>query len=130
LPGSGGACEIAIHAKRIFIIMRLMKRAFVERVDFITSRGHLGGGPSRRAARGIPGRGPELVVTDKAILNFDTDTGEMVLTSIHPGVTVEAVQSEVSWPLRVADPLSVTEPPSAEELRLIRQELDSEGTYT
>jgi glutaconate CoA-transferase subunit B len=130
LPGSGGACEIAIHAKRIFIIMRLMKRSFVERVDFITSPGHAGGSPAGRAARGIPGGGPELVVTDKAILNFDGETGEMVLTSVHPGVAAEAVQAEVSWPLRVADPLRVTEPPTAEELRLIRVELDSEGAYT
>jgi glutaconate CoA-transferase subunit B len=128
LPGSGGACEIAIHAKRVFIMMRLMKRAFVERVDFITSPGHLGG-PSERARRGIPGGGPALVVTDKAILRFERETGEMVLTSVHPGVTVEAVQAEVSWPLRVADPLGVTEAPTPEELHLIREELDIDRAY-
>jgi glutaconate CoA-transferase subunit B len=130
LPGSGGACEIAIHAKRIFIVMRLMKRAFVERVDFVTSPGHLGGGPAGRARHGIPGGGPELVVTDKAILNFDAESGEMVLSSVHPGVTVEAVQAQVSWPLRISDPLQVTEPPTTEELRLIREELDRDGVYT
>jgi glutaconate CoA-transferase subunit B len=70
-----------------------------------------------------------LVVTDKAILKFDGEAGEMVLTSVHPGVTVEDVQAEVSWPLRIADPLLVTEPPTREELRLIRQELDTEGVY-
>jgi glutaconate CoA-transferase subunit B len=129
LPGSGGACEIAIHARRVFIIMRLMKRAFVERVDFVTSPGHLVGRAGDRAAQGIPGRGPELVVTDKAILSFDGETGEMVLTSVHPGVSVAEVQAEVSWPLQVADPLGVTKPPTGEELRLIREELDKVGAY-
>lgn len=129
LPGSGGACEIAIHARRIFVIMRLTKRAFVERVDFITSPGHLAGGPDARAAHGIPGRGPQIVVTDKAILRFDRQTGEMVLASVHPGVSVADVQAEVGWPLLVADDLSVTEAPTAAELRLIREELDAAGAY-
>jgi glutaconate CoA-transferase subunit B len=130
LPGSGGACEIAIHAKRVFIVMRLVKRAFVEPVDFVTSPGHLGGGATERIAQQIPGGGPELVVTDKAILRFDRATGEMMLASIHPGIALDDVQAEVSWPLRVAEPLGVTEAPTAEELRLIREELDSEGAYT
>jgi glutaconate CoA-transferase subunit B len=87
LPGSGGACEIAIHAKKVFMIMRLQKRAFVERLDFCTSPGHLSGRPGERAALGMPGAGPQLVVTDKAIFRFDPVTGEMCLSSIHPGVT-------------------------------------------
>jgi glutaconate CoA-transferase subunit B len=130
LPGSGGACEIAIHAKRVFIVMRLMKRAFVERVDFVTSPGHLRGGASERIAQRIPGGGPELVVTDKAILRFDRATGEMMLASVHPGIALDDVQAEVCWPLQVSEPLGVTEAPTAEELRLIREELDSEGAYT
>src|SRR6185503_4905297 len=69
LPGSGGACEIAINARQLLYIMRLKRRAFVERLDFVTSPGHLTGGDSR-ARRGLPGGGPELVITDKAILNF------------------------------------------------------------
>lgn len=129
LPGSGGACEIAIHAKEIFVIMRLKRRAFVEKLDFITSAGHLGGGPGEREALGIPGRGPTLVVTDKAIFRFAQDTGEMFLASIHPGVTVDEVRAEVSWPLMVAADLVETEPPTSEELRLIREELDPAGVY-
>jgi glutaconate CoA-transferase subunit B len=129
LPGSGGACEIAIHAHKIFIIMRLKKRAFVEKIDFHTTAGHLNGRPGERAALGMPGAGPQLVVTDKAIFRFDYDTGEMVLSSVHPGVTAGEVQAEVSWPLKVASDLQTTEPPTTEELRLIRQELDPGGAY-
>jgi glutaconate CoA-transferase subunit B len=130
LPGSGGACEIAIHARSVFVIMPLSKRGFCDHLDFCTSAGHLDGDPSARAALSIPGGGPQLVVTDKAILGFDAKDGEMVLTSVHPGVTVEEVRANVGWPLRVAPDVQVTEPPSAEELRLIREELDPEGAYT
>jgi glutaconate CoA-transferase subunit B len=130
LPGSGGACEIATHAHKVFVIMRLKRRAFVEKIDFCTSAGHLSGGAGERAALGMPGAGPQLVVTDKAIFRFDRDTGEMVLASVHPGVNAEDVQAEVSWPLKISPDLQSTEPPTAEELRLIREELDPEGTYT
>jgi glutaconate CoA-transferase subunit B len=130
LPGSGGACDIAIHAHKIFVIMRLKKRAFVEKIDFCTSAGHLNGRPGERAALGMPGAGPQRVVTDKAIFRFDQDSGEMVLISVHPGVTAGEVQAEVSWPLKVASDLTTTEPPTAAELRLIRQELDPGGAYT
>jgi glutaconate CoA-transferase subunit B len=130
LPGSGGACEIAIHAQKVFFIVRLGKRTFVEPIDFCTSAGHLSGRPGERAALGMPGRGPQLVVTDKAIFGFDQDTGEMFLSSVHPGVAVEEVQAAVGWPLKVAPDLKITEPPTTEELRLIREELDPGGVYT
>jgi glutaconate CoA-transferase subunit B len=143
LPGSGGACEIAIHAQKVFFIVRLGKRTFVDRIDFCTSAGHLSGKPGERAALGMPGSGPRLVVTDKAIFRFDQDVGspfkgagspfegagEMLLSSIHPGVTVEEVQAGVGWPLKLAPDLKTTEPPTAEELRLIREELDPGGAY-
>jgi glutaconate CoA-transferase subunit B len=130
LPGSGGACEIAIHAHKLFFIMRLKRRAFVERLDFRTSAGHLDGTPGARRRLGMPGAGPKLVVTDKAIFGFDAETGEMTLTSLHPGVSLEQVQSEVNWPLRVAADLTETEAPSEAELRLIREVLDPGGAYT
>jgi glutaconate CoA-transferase subunit B len=130
LPGSGGACEIAIHARKVFIIARLSRRTFVEQLDFCTSAGHLRGRPGERDALGMPGAGPQMVVTDKAILRFDRDSGEMFLSSVHPGLTVEEVQAGVSWPLKVSPDLQVTEPPTAEELRLIREELDVNGIYT
>jgi glutaconate CoA-transferase subunit B len=130
LPGSGGACEIAIHAHKVFVIMRLKRRAFVEKIDFCTSAGHLDGSRAARAGLGMPGSGPQLIVTDKAIFRFAHDTGEMYLSTVHPGVTVDEVQAEVSWPLQVAPDLTVTEPPSPNELRLIREELDPGGAYT
>jgi glutaconate CoA-transferase subunit B len=130
LPGSGGACEIAIHARKVFVIVRLTRRAFVEQLDFCTSPGHLNGTPGGRRALRMPGAGPQLVVTDKAIFHFDRDAGEMLLSSVHPGVTVEEVQDAVSWPLKVAENLQVTMPPTGEELRLIREELDVKGLYS
>ncbi|MGD2040010.1 MAG: CoA-transferase [Anaerolineae bacterium] len=130
LPGSGGACEIAIHAHKVFVIMRLRKRAFVEALDFCTSAGHLDGRRGARVRLGMAGAGPQLIVTDKAIFRFAQDTGEMYLATVHPGVTVEEVQEEVSWPLQVAQDLTVTPPPTPEELRLIRKELDPGGAYT
>jgi len=128
LPGSGGACEIATNAQRTFMIMRLKRRAFVDKLDFITSPGHLTGGDSR-ARLGLPGGGPELVITDKAILNFANPEREMQLTALYPGVTREDVQAEVGWPLRLAESIQETAAPTAEELRLIREEVDPHAMY-
>jgi glutaconate CoA-transferase subunit B len=128
LPGSGGACEIAINAQRTFMIMRLKRRAFVDKLDFLTSPGHLTGGDSR-ARLGLPGGGPELVITDKAILNFDNPEREMQLTELYPGVTVKDVQAEVGWELRLAATIGETAGPTVEELHLIRDEVDPQGMY-
>ncbi|MGB9722324.1 MAG: CoA-transferase subunit beta [Chloroflexia bacterium] len=126
LPGSGGACEIAINVGRVFIMMPLSRRSFVERLDFLTSPGHLGG-KGERAALGMPGRGPERVITDKCLLGFAD--GEMVLERLHPGVTLEEVRAAVGWELRLSLEVGVTEPPTAEELRILREELDPQGVY-
>jgi glutaconate CoA-transferase, subunit B len=128
LPGSGGACEIAINAQRTFMIMRLKRRAFVDKLDFLTSPGHLTGGDSR-ARLGLPGGGPELVITDKAILNFDNPEREMQLSELYPGVSAKDVQAEVGWQLRLAATIGETAAPTAEELHLIRDEVDPQGMY-
>jgi len=128
LPGSGGACEIATNARRTFMIMRLKRRAFVDKLDFVTSPGHLSGGDSRKQL-GLPGGGPELVITDKAILNFASAEREMQLTALYPGVARDDVQAEVGWPLRVTETIETISPPTAEELRLIREEVDPHGMY-
>jgi glutaconate CoA-transferase subunit B len=128
LPGSGGACEIATNAQRTFMIMRLKRRAFVDKLDFLTSPGHLTGGDSR-ARLGLPGCGPELMITDKAVLNFDNPEREMQLIELYPGVTLEDVQAEVAWPLRLAATIGKTAPPTTEEIRLIRDEVDPQGMY-
>jgi len=128
LPGSGGACEIAINAQRIFVIMRLKKRAFVKKLHFLTSPGHLGGN-GERDELGLPGAGPELVVTDKCVFAFDETTREMTLATLHPGVTLDEVQEELGWDLRTAPNLSETDPPTEDELQLLREKLDPQGLY-
>jgi glutaconate CoA-transferase subunit B len=126
LPGSGGACEIAINAHKVFVIMRQGKRSFVEKIDFRTSPGH-SGDREHDAQRGWWGSGPTVVVTDLGVYGFDEETGEMTLRTLHPGVTLDDVRENMAWEPRIADDLGTTEAPSAEELRLIREELDPEG---
>jgi glutaconate CoA-transferase, subunit B len=132
LPGSGGACEIAINARQVFVIMRQSKRSFVERIDFRTSAGNLGGGASAariRDEQGWLGRGPSVVVTDLGIWHFDDD-GEMRLQSLHPGASLDQVRETIGWEPRVSAELRTTPPPTDDELRLIRVELDPDGAYT
>ncbi len=123
LPGSGGAAEIAIHARRTLVISRLSRRAFPETVDFVTSPGHRIGGRSRREL-GMPGAGPVRVVTDKAILEVEPGTGELVLAALYPGATVLDVRPGVGWPLRCRDHLEPVAPPTERELTLLRDVLD------
>ncbi len=128
LPGSGGACEIAIHAHRLFYIMRLSRRAFVERLDFLTSPGFLDGNDRRRELA-MPGGGPQLLVTDKALFDFNTPGREMRLVSLHPGVHTDEVRSEIGWPICMADDVGQTPPPNEMELECVRHELDPAGMY-
>ncbi len=128
LPGSGGAAEIAIHARRTVAIARLSRRAFPEVVDFITSPGHRMRGLTRHEL-GMPGDGPVRVITDKGILESAADTGELVLAALYAGVSADEVRSSVGWPLRCHDSLAVLEPPGAEDLRLLRDVLDPRGLY-
>ena len=112
--------------------MRQSRRSFVETIDFRTSPGNLGGAEQAERIRregGWLGRGPSVVVTDLGIYHFD-ERGEMRLDSLHPGATLEAVRETMGWDVAVADDLAATPPPSAEELRLIREELDPGGVYT
>jgi glutaconate CoA-transferase subunit B len=128
LPGSGGAAEIAIHARRTVVISRLSRRAFPEAVDFVTSPGHRARGGTRREL-GMPGAGPVKVVTDKAILEPDADTGELVLAALYPGVAVDEVRAGIGWPLRSRPTLATVDPPSPAELRLLRDVLDPHRLY-
>ncbi len=129
LPGSGGAAEIAVMCERILVITRLSKRAFPERVDFVTSPGFLHGG-SARSALGIRTRGPEVVITDLCILRFDAQRKEMFVASLHPNVTPDKVRANIGWDVRFAAELAATPPPNAQELRLVREELDPLGLYS
>jgi glutaconate CoA-transferase subunit B len=107
LPGSGGACEIAQHAQRVLIVTKLDKRAFPDKVDFITSNG-------KRVKK---------VITNMGILEPD-DTGEMTLTALYPGVTFEKVQENVGWALKKAVRLSEVALPTLKEIDLLRNKLD------
>jgi glutaconate CoA-transferase, subunit B len=132
LPGSGGACEIAINARQVFVIMRQSKRSFVEQIDFRTSAGNLGGAVDSeriRREQGWIGRGPSVVVTDLAIWHFD-ETGEMRVDSLHEGVSIDDVRAATGWDPKVAPALATTPAPTADELRFIRDELDPGGAYT
>jgi glutaconate CoA-transferase subunit B len=132
LPGSGGACEIAINARQVFVIMRQSRRSFVETIDFRTSPGNLGGAEQAERIRregGWLGRGPTVVVTDLGIYHFG-GTGEMRLDALHPGATVEQVKDTIGWDVAIAPDLTETPAPTEAELRLIREELDPGGVYT
>jgi glutaconate CoA-transferase subunit B len=132
LPGSGGACEIAINARQVFVIMRQSKRSFVDHIEFRTSPGNLGGaGDAERIRReqGWLGSGPSVVVTDLGIFHFDDD-GEMRLDSLHPGTTLESLAASVGWDVRRSPALRETPAPTIEELRVIRAVLDPGGAYT
>jgi glutaconate CoA-transferase, subunit B len=128
LPGSGGAAEIAIHARRTLVIARLDRRAFPERVDFITSPGQCSKG-RRRRDYGMPGAGPTRVITDKAILEADQETGELVVAALYPGVEMTEVEQRVGWQLRRRATLAQVEPPSGAELSLLRDVLDPQRLY-
>jgi glutaconate CoA-transferase subunit B len=127
LPGSGGACEIAINAQQTYMIMRLSKRSFVEKLHFLTSAGHLTGGNARQEV-GMPGAGPQLVITDKAIFDFDNSEREMQLVSLHVGVSLREVQEDIGWNIHLVEPVQRTPEPTQAETDLLR-ELDPEGLY-
>jgi glutaconate CoA-transferase subunit B len=128
LPGSGGASEIAAHARRTLVIAKLDPRAFPEQVDFITSPGHRCRG-TPRSKLGLPGAGPVKVITDKAVLEADVRTGELVLAALYPGVSPAEVRAGVGWPLAARTTLREIAPPTERELVLLREVLDPKRLY-
>ncbi len=126
LPGSGGSQEIAAWANRCYIITPHQKRRFPEKVDFGTSTGFLEGRKQREEA-GVRGKGPLAVVTDLGILEPD-ENGEMVLSSLHPGVTFEQIQANTGWNIKKCAIIKNTEIPAEKELQILR-DLDPQGIY-
>ena len=118
LPGSGGACDLACLAKRHIIVMSHEKRRFVPRVDYITSPGYGEGGTWREEV-GLPRGGPSTVITTLGLLRFEADTKEMVLTSVHPGVSVDSVLKNTGWPLKIAQNMMSTPAPTDAELAIL-----------
>ena len=127
LPGSGGACDIASLAQRFVALLDHAKHRLPERVSYITSPGN-GEGAGWRKRVGLPRGGPSAVITSKCVLRFGED-GEAYLSTVHPGVTVDDVQANTGWKLRVADNLRQTDEPNEAELRAIR-EYDKDAFWT
>ena len=135
LPGSGGGADIASLSQRLAIIMPHEKHRLRERVDYVTSPGygypdeHGPAGVAWRRRVGLPRGGPAALITTLAVFTFEPETGEALLQSYHPGSSITEVQEQTGWPLRLAPDCAETVPPSAEELRLIR-ECDPDGVWT
>lgn len=119
LPGAGGAPEIAASAKEVIVILRHSKRAFVEKLAFVTSVG-FGEGAGSREKLGYSGAGPSVIITDLGVLRPDPESREFTLTALHPGATVEQAKEATGWDLAVADELLTTDPPEARELEVLR----------
>jgi glutaconate CoA-transferase, subunit B len=123
LPGSGGATEIATQCGRVFIVMPHGARAFVEKLDFLTSLGH---GPTGRERQelGLRTAGPTLIVTDLCTMRPDRETNEFEVTTLHPGVTEERVRENTGWPVKFASNTETTPAPTSGELAALRDLLE------
>ncbi|MDA0564084.1 CoA-transferase subunit beta [Streptomonospora sp. S1-112] len=126
LPGAGGAPEIAASCREVVVIVRQSRRAFVERVDFVTSVGH-GAGPGDRERLGLRGAGPTRVITDLGVLEPDPATRELTLVQVHPGVSAEDARAATGWDLAVAPDLATTPEPTPEELKVLRSLTGADG---
>ncbi|MCI0520443.1 MAG: 3-oxoacid CoA-transferase [Chloroflexi bacterium] len=129
LPGSGGGNDVGSHCWRTIAIMRHDARRFVEKVDFVTTPGYLSGPGARQAAGLPPDTGPYRVVSNLALLGYHPETKRMTLLATQPGVSVEQVLANTGFELLVADSVEANPPPTAEELRILREEVDRERLY-
>ncbi|MDD3024477.1 MAG: glutaconate CoA-transferase [Syntrophomonadaceae bacterium] len=127
LAGSGGANDLASSALRTIIMMRQDGRNFVNKLDYLTSPGYLDG-PGSREKAGLPGGGPHTVVTTMGVYRFDDESREMYLEKIHPGVSLDKIKAAVQWELQVSPDLVETEPPTEEQVMVMRT-LDPLAVY-
>ncbi len=127
LPGCGGIADVTNFSRRIYLyVPRHERRVFAEQLDFRSGVGHLAGeSEEERRERGITSPGPRYLVSDLG--QFDFANGRLRLTSRHPGVTVEEVQAKTGFLLEIAPDLGETTPPTEEEVRLLREEIDPLG---
>jgi len=119
LPGAGGAPEIASCAGEVVLVLKQSARAFVKKLDFVTSVGHLDGGDARARLR-LPGKGPVAVVTDLCLMEPDPVTKELTVTQLHPGIAREQVSKATEWEIRFAPELKETAAPTSLELETLR----------
>lgn len=124
-PGSGGANDIGSLANRTIITIRQSENNFVEELDFRTTPGYLDG-PGFREEAGLPGGGPHRVITQYGVYGFDEETKEMTVELLHPGVDEETVNEESQFEIHVGD-YDRSPEPTAEELELLREEIDPRG---
>lgn len=124
LPGSGGANDLASLCWRILVVTNHDRRRFVEKLDFVTTPGYLTGPGAREAAGLPPGTGPYRVITDLAVLGYNDDSKRMEVISVHPGITLQQVRSATGFDLGTRDSVEATAPPSADELRILREQVD------
>jgi hypothetical protein len=123
LPGSGGIPDVTVFEEHVYLyVPRHGRHTFVERLDFCSGLGH---SPARRA-----GRGPRYLVSDLGQFDFEPTSGQMRLVSLHPGVELRRVQAKSGFELITPAGVPETEPPSVEELRLLREEIDPLGVRT
>jgi glutaconate CoA-transferase, subunit B len=120
--GSGGACDVASFASGVITFMQHEKRRFVEKLDYLTSVGWYRGGRSRQEL-GLTRGGPMAVVTNMGVLKFAETTKEMYLSEYYPGISIERILENTAFPLETSSALETT-PPSDEELRILREEVD------
>jgi glutaconate CoA-transferase subunit B len=119
LPGGGGAPEIATSCHEVFITMAQGKRAFVDKLDFVTSLGH-GDGKGSREKLGVTTRGPTRVITDLCLMVPDPETKELTVVALHPGATREQVADGTGWAIKFAAKVADTPPPTEQELGVLR----------
>jgi acyl CoA:acetate/3-ketoacid CoA transferase beta subunit len=129
LPGSGGANDVGSSCWKTIAIMRHDKRRFLEKIDFITTPGFLGGPGEREKAGLARGSGPYRVVTNLAVLGYDPDCLRMMLLATQPNVTVQEVIDNTGFELLIAPQIEENPPPTGEELRLLREEVDKNRLY-
>ena len=120
--GSGGGCDVASFVPRCIAFMQHEKRKFVKKLDYLTSPGQLKGGGSREAAGLRPG-GVNVVITDKAVMRMDSETGEMYLDAYYPGVTPEEILDNMQFSVDIARAREA-EPPTEKELKTLRVKCD------
>jgi len=129
LPGSGGSNDVGSHCWQTIAIMRHDRKRFVETVDFLTTPGYLTGAGAREAAGLPPGTGPYRVVSNLGVLGYHPDSKRMMLLATQPGVKLEQVIENTGFELLVAEHLAENPPPTAEELRILREEVDRDRLY-
>jgi glutaconate CoA-transferase subunit B len=126
-PGSGGANDFASFCWKMMVITPQNKKRFVEKCDYVTTPGWLEGGDSR-AKSGLPaGAGPYKIVTDMATMDFESESKRMRIISVNPRYSINDIQDNCGFELLIADNVIDTKPPTDEELRILREEVDPNG---